>query len=122
MRVAEVLLGIHDDLVAFLHHQVAVGDEHLAVALDHDDDRLAGDIQIADALAAAGKSDSIRSSFRSAKAKIEIPQRIYPPHINSFRFPILSDRAPINTVVRVAVTADAATMLDISAADALNIL
>ena len=38
-------------LVTFLHDQIAVGDEHLALTLDHDDDRLAGDIQIADALA-----------------------------------------------------------------------
>ena len=51
MRVAEVLLGIHDDLVTFLHHQIAVRNEHLALTLDHNDDRLAGDIQIADTLA-----------------------------------------------------------------------
>ena len=48
LRVADVHLRIHDDLVALLHDQIALRDERLALALDHDDDRLAGDIQIAD--------------------------------------------------------------------------
>ena len=51
MLMAEVLLGIHNDLVSLLHHQIAIWDEHLALALHHDNDRLPGDIQIADALA-----------------------------------------------------------------------
>ena len=47
-------LGIEDDAVAFQEHQVAVGDKDLAVSLDHDDDGLAGNIQIHDPLAVPG--------------------------------------------------------------------
>ena len=39
-----------------------------------------------------------------------------------FRLPILSDRAPISTVVTVAAMAEAATMAEIASADAWNIL
>ena len=42
--------------------------------------------------------------------------------MKSLRLPILSESAPINTVVTVAVTAEAATILEISAAEAWNIL
>ena len=42
--------------------------------------------------------------------------------MNTFRLPSLSESAPIKTVVRVAATALAATMAEISAAEALNIL
>ena len=42
--------------------------------------------------------------------------------MKSLRLPILSDKAPINTVVRVAATALAATIAEISEAEALNIL
>ena len=71
---------------------------------------------------AAGKSASIISRRINTNEIIETPHRIYPEHINSFRLPILSDNAPINTVVKVAETALAATIAEISAADALNIL
>ena len=42
--------------------------------------------------------------------------------MNKRRLATLSDSAPMNTVVRVAVTAEAATIAEMSAADALNIL
>ena len=65
---------------------------------------------------------SIKSVFKNTKLKIEMPHRIYPDTINSFRLPILSLSAPINTVVSVAVTADAATISDMSDALALKVL
>ena len=71
---------------------------------------------------AAGKRASIISARISTKERIDIPHRIYPAHINIFRFPILSDNAPIKIVVSVAATALAATIAEISAAVALNIL
>ncbi|MBR2398062.1 MAG: hypothetical protein IKA97_04770, partial [Clostridia bacterium] len=57
-----------------------------------------------------------------AKPSMETPHRIYPTDINIFRFPTLSESAPINIVVKVAVTADAPTIKEISVAEALNIL
>ena len=64
----------------------------------------------------------ITSARMRAKEIMEMPQAIYPAHIKIFRFPILSDRAPIRMVVRVAATALAVTIRAISEADARNIL
>ena len=50
VRVADVHLGVHDQLVAFHQHGVAVGDDGLLAALDEDDDRLAGNVKVADHL------------------------------------------------------------------------
>ena len=49
---------------------------------------------------------------------MEIPHNMYPLQINSFRFPSLSDNAPINIVVKVAEIALADTINDICSADA----
>ena len=62
---------------------------------------------------------SIRSRL---KLQMLRPQAIYPPQIKIFRFPILSDRAPMSSVVTVAATAEAATMAEIASALAWNIL
>ena len=70
----------------------------------------------------AGTMAPITSARTKTKPRMEIPQSMYPPQIKSFLFPILSESAPINTVVSVAATALAATILEISAADAWNIL
>ena len=72
--------------------------------------------------ATIGNTAEMTSSLMRINASMEMPQRIYPPHIKSLRFPILSESAPMNTVVRVAATALAATIAEMSAADALNIL
>jgi plasmid stabilization system protein ParE len=56
------------------------------------------------------------SARMNAKPRMEIPQRIYPPHIKSFLLPTRSDNAPINTVVSVAAIALADTMAAISSA------
>ena len=58
----------------------------------------------------------------NAKLKIEIPQNRYPKQMIIFRFPILSESAPINKVVTVAAIALADTISDICGADAWNIL
>jgi hypothetical protein len=69
-----------------------------------------------------GKRAFIISTLINAKEIIEMPQRIYPPEINSFRLPILSDSAPMIIVVRVAATAEAVTITEIAEAEAENIL
>ena len=74
------------------------------------------------ALAICGNSPVRTSSRTSIKQRMEMPQRIYPPQMNSLRFPMRSERAPIRTVVSVAATALAATMAEICPAVAANIL
>ena len=64
--------------------------------------------------AAAGKSPEIQSVRRTAKKRIETPQRMYPKVINALRLPIRSESAPINSVVSVAATALACTISAIS--------
>jgi hypothetical protein len=54
------------------------------------------------------------------KLKIVMPHKKYPVIIKIFLFPILSDKAPINNVVRVAVTADKLTIKAIDDGEALN--
>ena len=58
----------------------------------------------------------------SVNARIEIPQKIYPPQMKTLRFPTLSDSAPMSHAVNVAATALAATIIDMSEGDAWNIL
>ena len=77
---------------------------------------------MAEADAAMGKAAWIRSSRSRVKPKMEMPHSMYPPQMKIRRRPILSERAPISTVVSVAATALAATMAEISPAVALNIL
>ena len=73
--------------------------------------------------AAAALKKRVRISIRiKAKAAMEIPHRIYPPQMSSFRLPILSLSAPINKVVNVAATALAATIAEMAAGEAANIL
>ena len=71
---------------------------------------------------AMGKSDSMISVRMNTKQRMEMPHKRYPPQMKSFRFPILSESAPMKTVVNVAATALAPTIREISEAEALNIL
>ena len=41
-------LAVKNDMVTFEQHQIASGDQHGAIALDHNDDGLAGDVQFRD--------------------------------------------------------------------------
>ena len=78
--------------------------------------------QTAETEAAAGKIAPITSSRIRQNERMDMPQSIYPPHMNAFLLPSLSESAPIRSVVSVAATALAATIAEISAADAPNIL
>ena len=44
--VRQVLLGVENKAVSLHEHLVALGDEHFFVPLDHDDQRLAGDLYV----------------------------------------------------------------------------
>ena len=72
--------------------------------------------------AAVGKTAEIMSILTSAKARMEMPHRIYPPAMKILRRPSLSAKAPIRTVVKVAATAETITIREMSVSDALNIL
>ena len=54
ISVPEVGLCVQDDAVALLEDQVAVGDKDVALPPDHDDDGLAGDVQLPDGQAVPG--------------------------------------------------------------------
>lgn len=57
-----------------------------------------------------------RTSVRKkAKLIMDNPHKRYPKHINSLRLPILSESAPMNTVVSAAATEEAATIRAMSA-------
>ena len=58
----------------------------------------------------------------NTKANIEIPHNMYPPQINIFLLPILSDKAPISMVVTVAATALADTIVAMSIGFEVSIL
>ena len=83
---------------------------------------IVSEIHTAVRLAVIAAAGFITPFDKNTKLKIEIPHKMYPTQMNSLRLPILSDNAPISTVVSVAVTADAATIKEISAAVAWNIL
>ena len=74
------------------------------------------------AAAVPGIQAPITSIRSMEKLQMLMPQAIYPPQIKIFRFPSLSDKAPVSSVVTVAATADAATMAEIASALAWNIL
>lgn len=62
------------------------------------------------------------STRMRAKLRMEIPHSRYPTQMKIFRLPTRSLRAPMRMVVRVATTAEAATIRLIWAAVAWNIL
>ena len=77
---------------------------------------------VSSAASAAGKSREIFETLSSPNSITESPQTRYPPAMNPRRRPRRSDSAPISRVVRVAVTALAATMSVITPASARMVL